>query len=412
MAIELTDEQKELKREIIHWYRNYPYGKPYYYYSGAAGTGKTTVIHSVIDELNLNINEVMSCAYVGKAVLVLMRHGLPASTIHSLIYRPMFKTTKEYITDEFGNPKEIKKRKMEFVLKDSLDKNIKLIVVDEMAMVSDAIREDLLSFGIPVILCGDGNQLPPVIGTSSILDNPDFVLTKIMRQAEGDPIVYLSQCILKDIPIEYGTYGKSKVVESVPINRNILTDYDIIICAKNKTREELNNRIREEVLHYETIKPMLGDKIICRKNNWEENLNGIYLTNGLVGYITDIDYCSLYRDVIYIDFQPDFMEESFYKLSLDYKYFKAPWQEKKNFGFDFKENERFEYAYAITAHLSQGSEYENVLFMDEKFHDPLTLKRLRYTAITRARNSITYVKMKEQKYYYNYNGYKYNIDAL
>ena len=155
MAIELTDEQKELKREIIHWYRNYPYGKPYYYYSGAAGTGKTTVIHSVIDELNLNINEVMSCAYVGKAVLVLMRHGLPASTIHSLIYRPMFKTTKEYITDEFGNPKEIKKRKMEFVLKDSLDKNIKLIIVDEMAMVSDAIREDLLSFGIPVILCGD-----------------------------------------------------------------------------------------------------------------------------------------------------------------------------------------------------------------------------------------------------------------
>ena len=233
-----------------------------------------------------------------------------------------------------------------------------------------------------------------------------------MRQAEGDPIVYLSQCILKDIPIEYGTYGKSKVVESVPINRSILTDYDMIICAKNKTREELNNRIREEVLHYETIKPMLGDKIICRKNNWEENLNGIYLTNGLVGYITDIDYCSLYRDVIYIDFQPDFMEESFYKLSLDYKYFKAPWQEKKNFGFDFKENERFEYAYAITAHLSQGSEYENVLFMDEKFHDPLTLKRLRYTAITRARNSITYVKMKEQKYYYNYNGYKYNIDAL
>ena len=411
MAIELTDEQKELKREIIHWYRNYPYGKPYYYYSGAAGTGKTTVIHSVIDELNLNINEVMSCAYVGKAVLVLMRHGLPASTIHSLIYRPMFKTTKEYITDEFGNPKEIKKRKMEFVLKDSLDKNIKLIIVDEMAMVSDAIREDLLSFGIPVILCGDGNQLPPVIGTSSILDNPDFVLTKIMRQAEGDPIVYLSQCILKDIPIEYGTYGKSKVVESVPIDRSILTDYDMIICAKNKTREELNNRIREEVLHYETIKPMLGDKIICRKNNWEENLNGIYLTNGLVGYITDIDYCSLYRDIIYIDFQPDFMEESFYKLSLDYKYFKAPWQEKKNFGFDFKENERFEYAYAITAHLSQGSEYENVLFMDEKFHDPLTLKRLRYTAITRARNSITYVKMKEQKYYYNYNGYKYNIEA-
>lgn len=279
-------------------------------------------------------------------------------------------------------------------------------------MVNDKIREDIMSFGIPIIMTGDSNQLPPVIGNSSILDTPDFVLTKIMRQAEGDPIVYLSQCILNDVPIEYGMYGKSSVVPSIEIDKHVLTDYDMIICAKNKTREELNNKIREEVLHYDDIKPRLGDKLICRKNNWQENLHGIYLTNGLVGYITEIDYCSMYRDVIYIDFQPDFMEDSFEKLTLDYKYFKAPWQEKKDYGFNFKENERFEYAYAITAHLSQGSEYENVIFMDEKFHDPLTLKRLRYTAITRARNSITYVKKEnEKKFYYNYNGYKYAIDA-
>lgn len=412
MSIELTDEQQTLKGKIIHWYKNYPYGKPFFYYSGAAGTGKTTVIHSVIDELGLNMNQVISCAYVGKAVLVLMRHGLPASTIHSLIYMPRLTTTKEFEIDEFGNPREVKKKKMEFVLKDRLDKDIKLIIVDECAMVSDKIREDIMSFGIPIILTGDQNQLPPVIGTSSILDNPDFVLTKIMRQAEGDPIVYLSQCILHDTPIECGIYGKSRVVNSIPIDKRILTDYDMIICAKNKTREELNNRIRAEVLNYNDIKPRLGDKIICRKNNWQECLNGIYLTNGLVGYITDIDYCSIYRDKIYIDFQPDFMEDSFEKLTLDYKYFKAPWQEKKDFGFGFNDDERFEYAYAITAHLSQGSEYDNVLFMDEKFHDPLTLKRLRYTAITRARNSITYVKSEDKKQFnYNYNGYRYTINA-
>lgn len=412
MAIELTDEQKALKKEIIHWYHNFPYGKPYYYYSGAAGTGKTTVIHSVIEELQLNMHEVMSCAYVGKAVLVLLRHGLPASTIHSLIYTPVLSKKKDVEFDDFGNPKTVIKKKMEFILKDRLDKDIKLIIVDECAMVNDKIREDLMSFGIPIIMTGDQNQLPPVFGESTILDNPDFILTKIMRQAEGDPIVYLSQCILHDTPIDYGIYGKSKVVPSIDIDKHIVTDYDMIICAKNKTREELNTKIREEVLNYPDIKPRIGDKIICRKNNWQENLNGIYLTNGLVGYITDIDYCSIYRDIIYVDFQPDFMEDSFEKLALDYKYFKMPWQEKKEYGFSFKENERFEYAYAITAHLSQGSEYENVLFMDEKFHDPLTLKRLRYTAITRARESITYVKMQEQKkFYYNYNNYKYSIDA-
>ena len=407
MNIELTDEQESLKKEIIRWYRNFPYGKPYYYYSGAAGTGKTTVIHSVIDELDLDISEVISCAYVGKAVLVLMRHGLPASTIHSLIYTPRLTTHKEFVLDDFGNPKEIKKRKMEFVLKDKLPEKIKLIIVDECAMVNDSIREDIMSFGIPIIMTGDQNQLPPVFGTSSILDNPDFVLTKIMRQAEGDPIVYLSQCILNDIPLEYGIYGKSKVVPSITIDKNILTDYDMILCGKNKTREELNNRIREEVLNYNDPKPRLGDKIICRKNNWQESLNGIYLTNGLVGYITEIDYCSLYRDIVYIDFRPDFMEDSFEKLSLDYKYLKADWSERKDYGFGFNDLERFEYAYAITTHLSQGSEYSDVLYMDEYFHDQLTLKRLRYTAITRARDSITYVKA-ERKKQFSYNNYKFN----
>lgn len=130
MVIELTDEQIQLKKEIIHWYKHYGNGKPYYYYSGAAGTGKTTVIHSVIEGLDLEPGEVITCAYVGKAVLVLMRHGLNASTIHSLIYAPRFETVKEYVQDEFGEVKEIKKKKMNFVLKDHLPDGLKLIVVD------------------------------------------------------------------------------------------------------------------------------------------------------------------------------------------------------------------------------------------------------------------------------------------
>jgi exodeoxyribonuclease-5 len=81
---------------------------------------------------------------------------------------------------------------MRFILKDKLDDDIKLIIIDEAAMVNDKMREELLSFGIPVIFLGDHNQLPPVIGKSSMLDKPDFILTKIMRQAENDPIVYLS----------------------------------------------------------------------------------------------------------------------------------------------------------------------------------------------------------------------------
>lgn len=411
MGIELTDEQIQLKKEMTHWYRHYGQGKPYYYFSGGAGTGKTTTIQSFIEDLGLEDDEVVCCAYVGKAVLVLLRRGLNATTIHSLIYIPTFTTEKTYEPDEFGEPKLIKKRKMEFRLKDKLPSNIKLIVVDERGMVNDQILADILSFGIPVIMTGDHNQLPPVFGRASDLDCPDFVLTKIMRQAEGDPIVYLSQCILKGIPLEYGMYGKSKVVSHHPVDQSLITDYDVILCGKNKTREELNDTIRENILHFQGRKPMLGDKIICRQNDWSEMLNGIYLTNGLVGTITDIDYCSLYRNIVYLDFQPDFMEESFTKLSIDYKYMKADWKERKDFGFT--KLSKFEYAYALTVHLSQGSEYPRVLYIDEPFHDPDTQRRLQYTAITRAMDQITYVKQERKKQFqtYNYNGFQYQLSS-
>lgn len=413
MSIELTDEQKELKQKIIHWYHTFPHGKPYFYYSGAAGTGKTTVIKLVIDDLGLNRDEYIACAYVGKAVLVLMKHGLPATTIHSFIYMPRTDVTYEVELDEFGNPHKVKRTSSSFVLRKYISKKIKLIFLDECGMVDDKMREDLQSFGIPIIMAGDQNQLPPVFGASSILDEPDFVLHQIMRQAEGNPIVYLSQCILADLPINFQEYGTSRVIRSIDINQSVLDDYDMIICAKNKTREALNDTIRQDVLGYEDRVPQLGDKMICRHNNWDECQDGIYLTNGLVGTITDINYSSLHRDLIYVNFKPDFMENAFKKLTLDYAYTKSDWKDRKDQGWIYsskKKVEYFEYAYAITVHLSQGSEYSRVLFMDEEFGNSETLRRLRYTAVTRAKDHLTWVKMveKEKKEFY-YGGRMYKL---
>lgn len=414
--IELTDEQKELKGKIIYWYRHFGSGKPYFYYSGAAGTGKTTVMKCIIDELDLNRDEFIACAYVGKAVLVLMQHGLPATTIHSFIYMPRTNVSYEIETDEWGSPHRVKKTSSSFVLRKYISKKIKLIFVDEVGMVNDQMREDLQSFGVPIIMAGDQNQLPPVFGTSSILDEPDYVLHQIMRQEEGNPIVYLSQCILAGIPVNFQDYGRSRVIHSIPIDQSIIDDYDMIICAKNKTREELNDKIRHDVLGYEDRVPQLGDKMICRHNNWDECQDGIYLTNGLVGTITDINYASLHRDIIYANFKPDFMKNSFKKLTLDYAYTKADWKDRKGEqGWVFsnkKKVEYFEYAYAITVHLSQGSEYPRVLFFDEEFGDSDTLRRLRYTAVTRARETITWVKMpeKERKDFF-YNGKKFTLNT-
>lgn len=408
--IELTDEQIALKKEMAHWYKHYGTGKPYYYYSGAAGTGKTTVVQSFIEDLGLEFHQVVSCAYVGKAVLVLLRHGLNASTIHSLIYVPTVSTKRECVLDEFGNPTYQNKKKMEFRLKDKLSPDIKLIIVDERGMVNDKILEDILSFGIPVILTGDHNQLAPVFGKATNLDSPDFILTKIMRQAEGDPIVYLSQCILKDIPLECGIYGKSEVVNRKEINASVVNDYDIILCAKNATRDLLNDTIRQNILGYPDRKPVVGDKLICRKNDKTEENDGIFLTNGLMGTIQDIDFCSAYRGILYLDLLPDFMDKPFEKLSVDYDYLMADYKVRKEYSFNKnRELQRFEYGYAITTHLSQGSEWSRVLYMDEYMHDEETMRRLRYTAITRARDMITYVKSGNTKKKYYYNEFSYSL---
>lgn len=392
MGIELTSEQLELKRQVIHWYKNFPSGKPYFYYSGAAGTGKTTVFKSIVDELGLENDEFTACAYVGKAVLVLLRNGLPATTIHSLIYLPRSTPYFELELDEDGRPEKVKKYKAGFVLKDHLPSKLKLIFLDECAMVNDKMLGELQSFGIPIVMAGDQNQLPPVTGHSSFIDSPDFVLHQIMRQEEGNPIVFLSQCILNDIPVEYGNYEGSNVIEELPFDKRLLTDHDIILCPKNGLRDDLNNRIRKDLLGREDMLPTVGDKVICRHNNWDECRNNVFLTNGLMGYLTDVDFVSLHRNIIHGTFRPDFANVQFKKLSIDAKFLTSDYKTRLNCNKMVKNMEFFEYAYAISVHLSQGSEYDRVLYIDEFFKSPEDTKRMRYTAITRARDTVTWVK--------------------
>ena len=413
MSVILTDEQEQLKKEIVHWYRNYPNGSPIFYYSGAAGTGKTTVAKAVINELGLTNDHYIACAYVGKAVLVLSRSGLPAVTIHSLIYHPTTETVYVVEFDEFGNPHQVKKKKTGFILKHSLSSSLKLIVVDEWGMVNDKMVKELLSFGIPLLVMGDQNQLPPVFGKNSLMDSPDFVLHKIMRQAEGNPIVRLSQMVLADEPIPYGNYGNSRVIDSIKFDEHLL-DYDVILTSFNATRDYLNNYIRSDILGYKDMVPVEGDRIICRQNNWDEEVNGICLTNGLAGTIHNISKASLHRGILYADFKPDFMDESFKKLSIDYNYMRSSAKvrkEAKNWITNGKyRKELFEYGYALSVHLSQGSEYPHVLFIEERYRDPVKFRKLRYTAITRAQETITWVKTPDSNHKnFYYNGNYYNL---
>jgi hypothetical protein len=95
-----------------------------------------------------------------------------------------------------------------------------------------------------------------------------------------------------------------------------------------------------------------------------------------------------------MDFRPDFVKKSFKHIEFDYKHMYAiPGVEltepENKFGYMY---DKMEYAYAITTHSSQGSQYPSVLYMHEEFSgDKEFLKKLLYTGITRAREYTTVV---------------------
>jgi ATP-dependent exoDNAse (exonuclease V) alpha subunit len=381
MGIILNSQQVDATDESeIWWKKQY---KQTFEISGPAGSGKTTIVHYLIDRIGLNPDEVLFMAYVGKATMALARQGNNAQTIHSTIYN----LVDQPKLDEDGNI--VKKNGrivtvLKFEKKPCLPSNIKLLVIDEGSMVNKAIAEDILSFGLPVLILGDLNQLPPVFGDPYFLVNPDVILTQIMRQKENDPIIYLSQLAIKGKRFEIGKYGpKCYVIDKESISDNLLVKSDIVICGKNKTRDNINRYVRRNIMGIDKDFPLKGEKLICRQNNWKLCLDdNIYLINGLIGYVENIYLDTYNKRSLCIDFRPEFMPDKYFeKIPIDYEFLFESYENKVNKRSFYN---KFEFANAITCHLSQGSQYNKVLVYDEKMGDRTYYNKWRYTAVTRA----------------------------
>ena len=393
MGIVLNDQQEECVKKAVQWF-NKVSSKQTFEISGPAGSGKTTIVRTIIQELGINIQDVLFVAYVGKAALQLTRSGVNGRTIHSTFYNIDFIPVK----DEEGNI-IIKNGRLvtrpQFVKKEKIPSNIKLIVIDEAPMVNETFGVDIESFNIPIICLGDLQQLPPVIGGSKYLLRPDYVLTKIMRQAEGNPIIYLSQLASRGEPIPYGKYGdKCYVIPKDKINDNMLLGADMVLTPTNRSRIKYNKYIREELRHINSELPVPGEKLICRKNNRNRIIgDNVYLVNGMLGYVTDVNKSTYNGKTVDISFTPDFNESlQFHNVRIDYKTLMDSIQtnnEKYNKGFSMYD--MFEFGDVITVHLSQGSQAENVLFISEPFgFDRILQNKLEYTGITRAREGLIY----------------------
>lgn len=364
--------------------------------SGAAGTGKTTVVKHIINRLGLEDNEVVFIAFVGKAALAMRLSGVNGRTIHSVIYKRVHRYKRENGKIVYKNGVPIIETVTEKVNK--LSSDIKLIVLDEGGMVDSNIGNDILSFHIPLLVLGDLHQLPPVFGKSLFLHKPDVVLNEIMRQHKDSSIIYLSQLAMHGFTISYGSYNNG---ESVVMKKQDLTDdhlrwADLIICGTNHMRDIINWYMRKNICGIDSNTIVPGDKLICRQNCWDIILDDptfgidIALVNGMIGTVEDTNReNSSASTPMSIDFKPEFSDISFKNIPIRPRYIMTDYAHRKTENPMFSPGVSFEFGYCSTCHLAQGSQYPNILiYLDLTYNASEYFNKWLYTAITRAQSKL------------------------
>lgn len=395
MSITLTKKQEEGLRTAV---ARYKMGEKYTVISGFAGSGKSTLIKFIIEALGVNAqDDVAYVAYTGKAANVLSKKGCPnAVTAHKLLYfaKPMPNGTYKF----FPKPHS----EIEY----------KVVVVDEVSMLPKTMWELLLTHNVYILATGDPGQLPPVNpdDDNHVLEKPHVFLDEIMRQAQDSEIIRLSMHIREGLPLNtFGCSGEQvKIFNKQEVVSGMYGWADQILCATNTQRHKINTIVRQQKGFGDT--PCIGDKVISLKNHWDySSQNGIWaLTNGFIGTIENFEIRNFYIPKYIYDKPISYMftdigldDDKFLGVPVDYQalttgepvldgkqsYLLSKHKDLIEAPFDFS------YAYAITTHKSQGSEWDKVLIFEEWFPNiPEEHKKWLYTAITRASDKVVIIK--------------------
>ena len=363
-----------------------------FFLGGYAGTGKTTLLK----ELNKRVPNILLLAPTGKACTVLASKIPEANirTIHSALYSAM-EVTEDMLDDFRKRAKsgdqyaqsmyDYYTRKNALLVRFSLNpcKELftHLIVVDEASMVGKTEYENLRSIAPRLVFVGDVAQLPPVESGSILPDKFDAFLTTVHRAALESPITRLSIAIRNKEFTSWESWRSEGINVLKKGSKSECLEADQVLAGMNKTRNKLNKQLREEKIQH---LPVVGDKIIIKQNFRRKK--GLVLVNGDIGNVLSIEgnIARLhfgYKEVPYPYFflQDELVAPLYGKT--------ATFVPPKNYPV------KFDYAYCITVHASQGSEWKKVVFFDDKMWEgrPTERRRLLYTAITRAKEQLTIV---------------------
>ena len=364
--------------------------------TGGPGTGKTTIIKTVIELYKTKGKKVALCAPTGRAAKRMEEAtGNEAKTLHRLLEIGKIK-------DELG---------IENIDYETAPIDADIIIVDEMSMVDIFLMNYLakaIYLGTKLVLVGDIDQLASV-GPGSVLkdiiESRQFEvvkLDKIFRQAALSKIVLNAHNVNNGKTFITKTEDKSLKEDFFYINEynqnkilyNILSlckdrlknygDYDffknIQVISPTKRgmigTKELNKYLQQELNPKTANKKekvsgntifRQGDRVMQIKNNydiyWEkhepEYEYGSGVFNGEFGTIIDIN------------------EEE--------KQIEVKYDDDKHAWYAYQDLEELEHSYAITVHKSQGSEFDVVILPITASSPMLLTRNLLYTAITRAK---------------------------
>jgi len=370
--------------------------------TGGPGTGKTTIIKTIIELYKKHNKKTVLCAPTGRAAKRMTETtGQEAKTLHRLL--------------EIGKIEE--EGNYENVDYDIAPLDADVVIIDEMSMVDIFLMNYLVKAlyqGTKLILVGDVDQLPSV-GPGNVLEDlinsnkiNTITLNKIFRQAAKSKIIINShrinkgdffvnkdeneqelnddfyyiksnnqENILKEVISlcngrlkKVGDYDFFKNIQVIsPTKKGLLGTKDLnkalqdVLNPKNESKSEKN------VLG---IVFRIGDKVMQIKNNydifWEkkgskENGSGVF--NGELGIIEKID-----------DVQKQIM---------------VKFDDEKIVWYQYSELDQLEHAYAITVHKAQGSEFDVVIIPISPSAPILLTRNLLYTGMTRAKKLLIIV---------------------
>lgn len=395
--------------------------------TGGPGTGKTTIINTIINIFEYSGFKVAIAAPTGRAAKRIQEtSGHYASTIHRLL---------EYYYSEGEDMMRFGK-----TAEDPLDYDV--VIVDEASMIDLLLMQgltDALKEGTRLIMVGDYDQLPSV-GAGNVLRDiieSDYVhtvkLKEIFRQAGESMIVVNAHRINKGEYPEVNAKGKDfffmerssekqmtdlileLVTKRLPAYyEDILSYRDIQVLtpvrkgtlgsiALNAELQQALNPPREDLAEKKFGDRIFRerDKVMQIKNNYQlgwcrerDFSEGQGVFNGDVGFIERIDKDNGTLMVIF--------------------------DEDRYVTYDFSQLDELELAYAVTVHKSQGSEFPIVVMPVTWFPPVLATRNLLYTAVTRGKKVVVLVgsearmnaMVDNNRIKLRYSGLKYRIQKL